>query len=159
MGRGVRGAEDYCVVLLLGARLTQLIANARNRELLSPATRAQVALSASVAEELAGHDLHSLIGVIRQVLGRDTNWIATSRSSLAGVAYPQGGVDEAVAGPRAAQNAAAAGQFETAVERMKSGGHADGGRRLKGWRRGGAGRLPAAATPRRRSERSRAPSS
>ena len=30
MGRGVRGAEDHCAVLLLGPKLTQLIADPAN---------------------------------------------------------------------------------------------------------------------------------
>jgi hypothetical protein len=40
MGRGVRSASDHCVVLLLGARLSQLIASPQNFAKLGPATRA-----------------------------------------------------------------------------------------------------------------------
>jgi hypothetical protein len=45
MGRGVRSRDDRCAVLLLGPRLTQLVARADVADRLSAATRAQLDLS------------------------------------------------------------------------------------------------------------------
>lgn len=134
MGRGVRSADDYCVVLLLGARMAQLIADPRNRDKLSPATRVQLDLSGQVANQLAGKDLAQLVEVVNQVLGRDANWIATSRSALAGVAYPPGSVEPAVASAREAFNAASNRQFAKAADLMSVAVNQTADQRLKGWR-------------------------
>ena len=64
MGRGVRSAEDYCVVVLLGSRLLQLLADPRNAEHLSPASLAQLDFSSEVADQLQGRDLGELVGLI-----------------------------------------------------------------------------------------------
>ena len=45
MGRGVRSTDDYCVVLLLSAGLSAVLAKRRMYERLGPATRAQLDLS------------------------------------------------------------------------------------------------------------------
>jgi replicative superfamily II helicase len=49
MGRGVRSSDDYCVVLLLGARLSQRMHDTEASTLFSPATRAQIELGRNVA--------------------------------------------------------------------------------------------------------------
>ena len=134
MGRGVRSNEDYCVVLLMGRRLTQLISDPSQAASLSPATRAQLNLSREVAVRLVDKPLADILGVVEQVLGRDSDWVGASRSSLAGVTYPPGCVDEAVAASRAAFNAADAAQFGVAVDRMREAVQATLNSRVKGWR-------------------------
>lgn len=52
MGRGVRSVNDRCVVLLLGPRLSQLMAAPKHRAQFGPATRAQIDLSRQVASGL-----------------------------------------------------------------------------------------------------------
>ncbi|MDH6130971.1 hypothetical protein P3T37_000338 [Kitasatospora sp. MAA4] len=52
MGRSVRSRSDHCVVLLLGPRLSQLIASPQYRERFGPATRVQIELSRKVAQPL-----------------------------------------------------------------------------------------------------------
>ena len=54
MGRGVRSADDHCVILLMGSRLSQLIAIPANADKLGAATRAQLDLSRQVASDLGG---------------------------------------------------------------------------------------------------------
>ena len=54
IGRGVRSNDDFCVVLLLGSRLTQRIHAARNFARFSPATRAQLKLSGKRREARRG---------------------------------------------------------------------------------------------------------
>jgi Helicase C-terminal domain/Type III restriction enzyme, res subunit len=134
MGRGVRSNEDYCVVLLMGRRLTQLISDASQADRLSPATRAQLGLSREVALRLVNKPLAEILVVVDQVLGRDPDWVEASRSILAGVTYPPGQVTPEVAHSRAAFNAADAGQFVDAIERMQSAVQATLDPRVKGWR-------------------------
>src|SRR6478752_2186816 len=57
MGRGVRSREDRCAVLLMGSRLTQLVARPDVANRLSAATRAQIELSRRVARELGRVDV------------------------------------------------------------------------------------------------------
>ena len=133
MGRGVRSADDYCVVILLGARVSQLIADRRYAEKFSPATRAQLELSREVAAELEGKGLDELATVIRQVLARDAAWVAASRSVLAGVTYAGHGISPDILHARAAFNAATTGQFQTAVDRMSAAVESSDNPRVKGW--------------------------
>lgn len=49
MGRGVRDGEDYCAVLLLGAKLATAIHEVRHLALFSPATQAQLRAGTSPA--------------------------------------------------------------------------------------------------------------
>jgi hypothetical protein len=134
MGRGVRSANDYCVVVLMGARLAQLIADPSNLDRFSPATRAQVELSGEVAENLEGKGLSHLTSAMQQVLDRDQSWVTLSRARLTGIKYPDGSVDDAVVNARLAYNAAAVGKFEVAVEAMSKSANATQDPLLKGWR-------------------------
>jgi hypothetical protein len=66
MGRGVRSNDDYCVVLLIGARLTARVKSPEGTALLTPATQAQLDLSRKVAKQLADVDLRGIKEVIDQ---------------------------------------------------------------------------------------------
>ncbi len=57
MGRATRSNDDYCVVMLLGHRLTQRLNSARAADKFSPATHAQILLSRQVAGMLQGSQL------------------------------------------------------------------------------------------------------
>ncbi|MFF8604120.1 DEAD/DEAH box helicase [Streptomyces sp. NPDC015232] len=118
MGRGVRSANDHCVVLLMGPHLSQLIAAPRYRSRFSPATRAQIDFSRQVAAKLAGQPLEQIEGVIAQVLGRDPNWVAAARKTLTQVTYPQSTVAAGAAPARRAFDQASLGQYAQAVTHM-----------------------------------------
>lgn len=135
MGRGVRSANDYCVVLLLGSRMAQLVSDPRNHDKFSPATREQLQLSSDVADQLEGSTMDAMATVMRQILDRDPTWLAMSRERLAGLKYPAGHVDDAVVETRAAYDAAATGRFEAAVEHMERSANATTDDRLKGRRK------------------------
>jgi hypothetical protein len=79
--------SDYCVVLLLGARLTQRLNSSGGYARLSAATRAQIDLSRRVADMLQGKPFDALGAVVDQCLGREKSWVAASRGILAGVSY------------------------------------------------------------------------
>ncbi|GHE15352.1 DEAD/DEAH box helicase [Streptomyces alanosinicus] len=121
MGRGVRSVNDHCVVLLLGARLSQLIASPQYRARFGPATRAQIDLSRKVAQALARQDgdpLEKIEGVVGQVLDRDQNWIATARANLTQATYTAVALSPAAAHSRAAFAQAALRQFAEAADHM-----------------------------------------
>lgn len=89
MGRGVRDAEDYCAVLLIGSDLTNLVSHKRNRELFSPATAAQLDLSLRVAGQIAGEGIDAVRDAIDACLTRDPAWVVAARGALAPVTYQQ----------------------------------------------------------------------
>ncbi|NUK23911.1 DEAD/DEAH box helicase [Streptomyces lunaelactis] len=122
MGRGVRSVNDHCVVLLLGPRLSQLIASPQYRARFGPATRAQIELSRQVANTLARrdgeHPLEKIEAVVRQVLDRDQGWITASRANLAQATYPATTISPVAAPSRAAFEQASIRQFAQAASLM-----------------------------------------
>lgn len=121
MGCGVRSVNDHCVVLLLGDRLSQLIATPQYRERFGHATRAQIDLSRKVAQALAkqgGDPLPKIEGVADQVLNRDPGWIATARTNLTETTYQASAISPAATHSRAAFDQAALRQFAEAAAHM-----------------------------------------
>jgi hypothetical protein len=133
MGRGVRSAEDYCAVLLLGPKLTQLIAEPGNLARFGPATRAQLQLSRQVAQRLEGAALDEIMSVVRQCLDRDPGWVSASRHALAGITYGPARLDPVAVRLRAAFNSAATGQYRPAAAEISQAVNAADDDRVKGW--------------------------
>jgi hypothetical protein len=136
MGRGVRSRDDRCAVILLGARLTQLVSRADTANRLSPATKAQLNLSRRVARDLEGATMHDLEGVIRQVIDGDSGFREISREALVGVTYGPALLSPTAVHLRHAYDAAVGGRLEESCD------HADGAvkaaletgdERLAGW--------------------------
>ena len=82
MGRGVRSNDDYCAVLLLGPKLTSSLRSPEGREMLTPATSAQLGLSRKIARELDTPPINELKNVILQCIDRDPSWIQVSKMVL-----------------------------------------------------------------------------
>lgn len=116
MGRAVRSAEDFCVVILLGGHLTQLVSQSQYEKKFSPATKAQLTLSREVAKELEGQGLEGMLEVIHQSLDRDEGWVEASRSSVASVAYSPGHVSEVAVNRRIGFDAGSVGQYGPAAQ-------------------------------------------
>jgi hypothetical protein len=133
MGRGVRSAEDHCVVLLMGSRLTRLVADPAGQAHFSPATRAQLELSREVMRTLTGSSIADMEAVMQQVLDRDTDWLAASRNRLAGVQYGEPTVHQDAVSARHALNQAMAGRFDEAARNMQEAVNATDDDRVKGW--------------------------
>lgn len=85
MGRGVRSNDDYCAVLLLGAKLTGRLRSREGQAMLTPATKAQLTLSRRIAKQLAMPSIDEIKAVILQCLDRDTDWIKVSKKALVGI--------------------------------------------------------------------------
>jgi len=85
MGRGVRSNDDYCAVLLIGAKLTSRIRSPEGQSMLTEATKAQLVLSRKIAKKLKNPSTQEINGVINQCLNRDENWIKVSKNALIGL--------------------------------------------------------------------------
>jgi hypothetical protein len=136
MGRGVRSRDDRCAVLLVGPRLTQLIARADVADRLSPATRAQLTLSRKVASQLEGSDAAALLGVVTQVIAGDADFRARSREALLGVTYGPATLSATAQPLRSAYNSAIAGRHSEAATFASAAvdaALADNDDRLAGW--------------------------
>ncbi|MFE5957018.1 MULTISPECIES: helicase C-terminal domain-containing protein [Streptomyces] len=121
MGRGVRDREDYCAVLLMGAELGMAIHDPRRLDLFSPATRAQLKVSRSIADQIAGEGLGQVREVIDACLERRPQWVTASRRALADVQYDQMSTVRADAvASRQAFDLAAVGQYQSAVSRLQA---------------------------------------
>lgn len=134
MGRGVRSNDDFCVVMLLGSRLTQRIHNARGRTKFSPATRAQLDLSSKVADMLHGHPLSDIAAVAQQCLDRDTGWVASGRAALDGVTYDAANqVAAHTVATRGAFDLAELDRHRDAAATLQKAIDATDDRQLRGW--------------------------
>jgi replicative superfamily II helicase len=120
MGRAIRSNEDYCVVLLLGPRLTQRLHQMGTLEQFSPGTRAQMSLSGQVAELLRDKPFADLPSVIAQCLDRDPGWVGAIRNVLDSVACETTSVvSESAIGQRQAFRLAEIGQFTAAMNALQ----------------------------------------
>ena len=91
MGRGVRDAEDYCAVLLLGNELSLAVVNQESRAMFSSATRKQIELSDQISEQIAGDGIQEIRRTLGIFLSRDPDWIAISKRFQAGIEYDSDG--------------------------------------------------------------------
>lgn len=82
MGRGVRSNDDYCVVLLCGAKLTSRVKNRKGREMLTAATQIQMDLSDRLARQLGERTIEKIEEAIESCLGRDPDWVTVSKKAL-----------------------------------------------------------------------------
>lgn len=135
MGRGVRSSDDFCVVLLLGSRLTQRLHQAGGADRFSPATSAQLILSDEVANMLYGKPFSQIAAVIDQCLQRDAGWVSASRDAVDGVRYPTSGtVSDIATAQRESFKLAQLGRYRDAHDRMRPAMQAtDGDVRYRGW--------------------------
>lgn len=82
MGRGVRSNDDFCAVMLLGAKLTGRLRSPEGQQMLTPATKAQLDLSRKIAKKLSTPSISEIKIVIQQCLDRDPDWIKVSKKAL-----------------------------------------------------------------------------
>ncbi|MGH8926677.1 MAG: helicase C-terminal domain-containing protein [Acidimicrobiia bacterium] len=134
MGRAVRSTDDYCAVILLGARLTERIHNPRGRAKFSMATRAQLDLSAQLAEQMVGATIEGISEVIQKCLGRDSDWLTASRNALVRLPDVEETHDTRVAAARRrAFEASLIGQHTEAHDEMQKAVEAANDPRDQGW--------------------------
>jgi hypothetical protein len=134
MGRGVHSNDDYCVVLLLGAKLTARVKSPEGSALLTPATQAQLVLSRKVAKQLADVDLKGLKEVIDQCLSRDPGWVKVSKMALLKAkAQPGLAMDPKSVATRTAFDLSRSGDHKAAVEVLRAAVNASSDSDEKAW--------------------------
>jgi len=115
MGRGVRSSEDYCVVLLLGARLTQRLHLPSAQKKFTAATAAQLSLGRAVTDQVRGQSISELRPIIELCLTQDSEWVTTSRSAIASAPDASASfVDPALIKLRSAFDHARVGRYDLA---------------------------------------------
>lgn len=134
MGRGVRSSDDYCVVLLLGGRLTQRLHQPEAEAMFSSATRAQINLGKSVASQARGKVLAELMPILDLCLNQDANWVSADRNAVIN-APPVADVnlDESQVLLRVAFDAARIQRFDVAAESVQAAVNATAEAHLKGY--------------------------
>jgi DEAD/DEAH box helicase len=116
MGRGIRSNDDYCAVLLLGAKLISRIRSAEGQEMLTTATKAQLELSRKIAKKLKNPSLDEIKDVLLQCLDRDQDWIKVSKKVLVSLkADDKLRLDHAKLAIRSAFDSARANQYKDSL--------------------------------------------
>ena len=103
MGRGTRGAGDYCVILLLGADLVAWLGQNGTQQTLTPGTRAQVTLGREIASHVTSPG--ELVEAARQCLERDGEWQQTHAQRIAEAGEVQANTGQLVAAGRVERRA------------------------------------------------------
>ena len=117
MGRGVRSIDDYCVVLLVGSKLTRHVKSPDGIKLLTSATQAQLDLSKRIAKQLGGIDINGLSSVINMCLKRDPSWLRVSKKALLKAQAKSGlELEDARVAIRLAFETARSGDYKAAVD-------------------------------------------
>jgi hypothetical protein len=118
MGRAVRSREDRCAVLVMDRRLVELISRPDVPARLSPGTRAQLALSRTVARSLERRqdlNVDGLVDLIRKVVDGAEDFKAAARQALVNVKYEAADLDPTATHLRNAYDAAVRGDHESAA--------------------------------------------
>jgi hypothetical protein len=90
MGRGIRGPNDWCVVVVAGNNLTGFLAANANKQYLSPEAQAQIAIGEELAREMSqeGKSLSVVSQLIEQCVRRDEKWKNYYRQRMSKVSLP-----------------------------------------------------------------------
>jgi hypothetical protein len=118
IGRGVRGNDDYCVVMLMGSELIQVLYSLEAKEMFSPATRAQLNLSDELADQIE-NGLDELDGTINYCLSQDSEWKSLARERLVGIRYTETHVRSIAIAQREAFESAVIRDFKRSVQALQ----------------------------------------
>ncbi|MEW6495496.1 MAG: DEAD/DEAH box helicase family protein [Cyanobacteriota bacterium] len=81
MGRGARGAGDYCVVIVTGKNLTAWFGRSSHRKFLTKSSRAQFEMGVEVSKSIT--DKTDFASTILRCFNRDKDWIEYHAETLA----------------------------------------------------------------------------
>ncbi len=134
MGRGVRANDDFCVVLIMGAKLTQALFSAGALEKFSPATREQLRLSNNLANQIRGKQLSELFDVLLVCLERHDGWLTASKQALVNISYEvEPSAHVTAVSQRNAFSLAQLNQFQRAADALQTAVNAEQNNKTKGW--------------------------
>lgn len=119
MGRGVRSNSDYCVVVLMGNKLANVLVNQNGDEFFSRATFEQYNISKRLWEQLMNSGnaptIKEVFGLADYVLQRNQDWVSISKNMLASVKYDKtANIDRTVVATRKAFEKAYIEQYDEA---------------------------------------------
>ena len=130
LGRGVRSNNDYCVAVLMGKELSDIIIRADGHRFFSKATQMQFELSQQLWDQLRADNCNPDIDTIFSLadyslrLPRNIDWIKASKDALSTVAYETTPViDEVSVALREAFEKSAVRQYReaaNAIEEVKN---------------------------------------
>lgn len=81
MGRGARGAGDYCVVILTGSDLSGWVSKNANLAFLTSATKAQLEMGTSISREVKS--LKDIADIMNKSYTRNKEWVEYHAETLA----------------------------------------------------------------------------
>jgi hypothetical protein len=87
IGRGARGAGDYCVVIVTGKDLIAWLGQVENIKFLTSSTRAQLEMGKEVSKQVATKE--EFTDTILSCLNRNVNWIKYHAETLAELVEPE----------------------------------------------------------------------
>lgn len=118
MGRGIRSNDDYCAVLLMGRVLSGQLSRV-SRDKYSPATKAQLALSDEISDQIQGGNISQIREAIMYCLHRDQAWVSKSKGRLSSLSYQtEETVDLETAAQRKAYDSARINNYNIAVNEL-----------------------------------------
>lgn len=119
MGRGVRSNSDYCVVVLMGNKLADVLVNQDGSNFFSNATKSQYDLSKRMWDQLMKSckkpTVDDVFSLADYVITRDSEWISINKDTLASAKYDKAtNVDPIMLAERNAFERACLGRHEEA---------------------------------------------
>lgn len=81
IGRGARGASDYCVVILTGKKIIPWIGQTKNLDFLTTSTRTQIDMGLGISSTISS--LGELKETIYKCISRDHDWVQYHAETLA----------------------------------------------------------------------------
>jgi len=82
MGRGIRAADDFCAVMLMGSRLVDFLNDPRSIDEFTPATKAQYALVRTLLRQYSQFGIIEFAEFLNYCLHLDPKWKQASRKAL-----------------------------------------------------------------------------
>lgn len=119
MGRAIRKVDDWCLVILVGGRLSRLTGIPKLQSYFSQATQAQLELSHQVIKQIFDEPLDKIKEAVEIIFARDKDWVAASRACIASQRKKQSqAIDSSVGHLRAAFDFACVKKFHDAVREV-----------------------------------------
>ena len=124
MGRGIRGINDWCIVVVAGNNLTDFLSEHSKREFLSKEAQKQIRIAETLVAQLKseGGSLNAMENLVNQVLSRDERWKEYYRKEMNEVGTEQvrkSQLDRALV-ERNAERLFQQGHYAKAVETLRT---------------------------------------
>lgn len=81
IGRGSRGAGDFCIVIIVGKKLVSWLSQEKNTRFLTSSTYAQIEMGIEISRNI--NTKHDLIETMNRCIRRDKEWVEYHAETLA----------------------------------------------------------------------------